>query len=177
MAWLGTLLRLAVEKGAIFMSRCFFFLILPLFLIVYNVHAESAPAKKDAFSELQNAFAPAKQEEETEKIKHLDEVSGLEWLQMSMGDRQDNLLASIYILNKNGVELRKSPNDYFNIVEEKLRSSPHLYDTDLTRILASIVYEIEPRSREALDKYKANANVKDRPSAEPAAVKNPKGTG
>lgn len=148
------------------MSRHCLLLIMPLFLIVYDARAESTtPGKTDAFTELQNSFVAGKQDEETERIKQLDEVTGLEWLQMALGERQDHILASMFILKQHGVDLRKSLNDYFNVLEEKLHSIPGLYNTDLTQILASLVYEKEPRNRQALDKYRNKPSVKSSPAA------------
>ena len=88
------------------------------------------------------------------------EVAGLEWLQMSAGDRLDNILTSMYILTQHGVALSKSPNDYVNAVGERLRLNPNLYSANVTNVLASIVYETEPGSGEALDKLRKKPEVK-----------------
>ena len=82
-------------------------------------------------------------------------VTGLEWLQMSMGERMDSLLASMVVLDKSGVKLKRAPNDYYDAVRESLKAAPDLYSSDLTNILASIVYAKEPDTRPALEKLRS----------------------
>src|SRR3990167_5425352 len=82
----------------------------------------------------------------------LKEATGLEWLQMSMGERQDCVLSSMYVLSNEGVDLSKTLEDYYDAVGGKLRLNPNLYSESVTDILASIVYEKEPLGRETLDK-------------------------
>ena len=82
------------------------------------------------------------------------EMTGLEWLQAGAGEKMDCVLTSMYILVKHDVPLKRSPNDYYNLVEEKLRANPNLYSSDVTDILALAVYEKEPGTKEALDKLR-----------------------
>jgi hypothetical protein len=81
-------------------------------------------------------------------------IKGLDWLQLSLGERMEYILASMLIMTRHGVEFGKSINDYHDAVAEKLRTHPDLYYTDVTNILASIVYEWEPGTRVALDKLR-----------------------
>ena len=74
----------------------------------------------------------------------LKEATGLEWLQMSMGQRQDCVLSSMYVLSKEGMTLGKSLGEYYDAVGNKLRLNPNLYSESITDILASIVHEKEP---------------------------------
>ncbi|MGH7198938.1 MAG: hypothetical protein ACREH5_09410 [Candidatus Omnitrophota bacterium] len=67
------------------------------------------------------------------------DVTGLEWLQMSIGERMDQLVMSLYVLEKYGYTVTKSPNDYYNALEGKLKLDPALYSRKLTNILAAIV--------------------------------------
>ena len=97
---------------------------------------------------------------ETPQVDPAKQVSGLEWLQMSAGERANYVLASMYILHGNGIALNKSPDEYYNAIEEKLTSSPGLYSANLTNILASIVYEKEPGARESLDQFRKKPEVK-----------------
>ena len=70
-------------------------------------------------------------------------ATGLEWLQMSMGERMDCILFSMFVLSKNGYPMNKTPNDYYDAVGEKLRLNPNLYSENVTSILASIVNKRE----------------------------------
>ena len=70
-------------------------------------------------------------------------ATGLEWLQMSMGERMDCILFSMYVLTKSGEQINKAPNDYYDAVGEKLRLDPNLYSETITSILASIVKKRE----------------------------------
>lgn len=70
-------------------------------------------------------------------------ATGLEWLQMSMGERMDCILFSMFVLSKNGYPMNKTPNDYYDAVGEKLRLNPNLYSENITSILASIVNKRE----------------------------------
>ena len=58
------------------------------------------------------------------------------------------------VISNQGVRLERTPNDYCNTVQEKLRAHPDLYQDSVTNILAQAVYEKEPGAREALDKVK-----------------------
>ena len=96
---------------------------------------------------------------ETLKVDPSKEVTGLTWLQMSAGERMDYLMTSMFILTGHGVKFGKSPNDYYDAVNERLRFNPDLYSANVTNILASIVYEQEPGSREALDQIKKKPEI------------------
>ncbi len=87
-------------------------------------------------------------------------VTGLEWLEMSAGERLDQILMSMYILTHNGVELSQSPDDYDRALEENLVHHPDLYSKSLTDILALIVYDKESQTRPALDKARKKPEIK-----------------
>lgn len=74
----------------------------------------------------------------TESSGHRD-VTGLEWLEMSIGERMDQVVMSLYVLEKYGYTITESPNDYYNKVENKLKLDPALYSKKLTNILATVV--------------------------------------
>jgi hypothetical protein len=67
------------------------------------------------------------------------DVTGLEWLQLSIGERMDQVMMSLYVLEKYGYTVTESPNDYYNEVERRLKLDPGLYPKKLTNILAAIV--------------------------------------
>ena len=79
------------------------------------------------------------------------DTTGLEWLQMSMGERKDSVILSMAVLEKNGIALGRSPLDYMDLIKEKLMRNHELYEQTITNVLAGIVYEKEPDSREILD--------------------------
>jgi hypothetical protein len=93
--------------------------------------------------------APAEQ-------RPLPDVTGLEWLQMSVGERNDHLLASMVTLAHNGVRLAKNAEDYYGDIHKAVRLDPSLNDVPLTTILAQRAYEREPSARPALDALRAH---------------------
>ncbi|OIO39381.1 MAG: hypothetical protein AUJ71_00815 [Candidatus Omnitrophica bacterium CG1_02_49_16] len=137
------------------MKKYLLFLVLTVLWISTNVQAESAHGDNDIFAEMKKSYgSPKEQQEEIEKIKHVEDISALEWLQMSIGEKQDHIFASMYNLDQHGVPLHKPASYYYNLVQEKLTANPNLYDVNLTDILSSIVYEKEAGAREILDKMK-----------------------
>lgn len=80
--------------------------------------------------------------------------TGIEWLEHSMGERINDIIASMTLLNQSGVPLAQTPEDYYDAIDKKLRRNPSLYELDLTELLADYVYEKEPVAREALDRTK-----------------------
>ena len=46
--------------------------------------------------------------------------------------------------DKSGAELDRTPNEYYDAVEEKLKRRPDLYSTKITSILELIVNEKKP---------------------------------
>ncbi len=137
------------------MKRCLLFLVLSMLVVSADVQAESKPGNTDVFSEVKTSYgSPKEQQQEIDKIQHMEDVPGLEWLQMSVGDKQDQILASLYALNQSGVTIRKPANYYYDLVQEKLNANPNLYNTNLTDILISVVYEKEAGTRKALDKIR-----------------------
>ena len=86
-----------------------------------------------------------------EDIAHYQEITGLEWMQMSGGDRMDNVMAAMFLLSKNGVPINKAPDFYYDVLYQKIQRDPAQYALKITNILANCVYEKEPGSRNALD--------------------------
>ncbi len=81
-------------------------------------------------------------------------ITGIAWLEESIIKRLERVRVSMVILHANGVPVSQSSNDYYNAIEKKIRQEPDKVDSDLTSILASIIYKEEPASREALDKFR-----------------------
>ncbi len=79
------------------------------------------------------------------------EIRAVEWLELSLVKRMEHILASMVLLSQNGVPLGKTPDEYYDAVAEKLRFTPDLFSVNVTQILAGIVYETEPGTREVLD--------------------------
>ena len=81
-------------------------------------------------------------------------VTGLEWMELSAGERVEYLLAAMYLLNKNGVEFSGTEDRYYDAIYKKLQSDPGLYTSQLEDILANTIYEKEPKTRSALDQFR-----------------------
>ena len=86
--------------------------------------------------------------------------TGYSWLKMTDTERLDYVMTSLYILSDKGVECKGSPNAYLDAIGEKLDKNPELYDANVTNILASVIYETEPGTREALDELKKHSQIK-----------------
>jgi len=144
------------------MKTCLLVLVFLMLFVPYNAQAESVSGNTDQFSTLNKSHGMSKKEEQQEidRVHHLQDIPGLEWLQMAMDEKQDQILASMYVLNQYGVTLHKSPNYYYNLIEEKLSANPNLYNTNLTDILSTIVYEKEPETREALNRILKKPDIK-----------------
>ena len=87
------------------------------------------------------------------------QVTGMDWLQMSVRERMDYIQVSMLVLNKHGVSFGQSRHDYYNAAEQKLLHNHDLYDAKATHILSSIIYETEPENREALDGIRKKPQV------------------
>ncbi len=127
-------------------------LIATLILFAHPVCALTESEKSQAVSETQKVLASAKPRADIRPTTYRD-ITGLEWLQISMGARRDAILVSMAVLDQHGVLLSRSLLDYYDAIEQKLRSNPDLYDVNLTDILASFVYETEPESRGVLNQF------------------------
>ena len=103
---------------------------------------------------LLSSLAYAQKESPVDQKRVYNETTGLEWLEMSAGDRVENLIAAMLLLDKNGVKLSYAPDHYYDTLYQKLQRDPALYSSSVTNILADDVYEKEPLSRESLDKLK-----------------------
>lgn len=92
--------------------------------------------------------------EDSNAVKPGKPVTGYSWLKMTDAERLDYVMTSLYILTNQGVEYKGSPKAYMDAIGEKLDKSTDLYDANVTNILASVIYETEPGTREALDKIR-----------------------
>ncbi len=84
--------------------------------------------------------------------------TGLEWLEKSIGERFDDVLACMALLNQNNVPMNQTPDDYYNDLEKKLKRNPGLNDVEITVILADSLYEKEPSSRPAVDRLRSETS-------------------
>jgi|GEM_PF-1807773 len=87
----------------------------------------------------------------------LVEITGIEWMQESLGRRMDALLLSMAALQKSGVPLKRTPDQYYKEMHVLLRSHPEEYNSLLTDILARHIYGREPAARKALDALRGPA--------------------
>ena len=76
-------------------------------------------------------------------------VTGQDWLLMSQAEKMDYISSAMAVLQKHGVSLAKSPDQYVAAVDQ-LSDSPKMLSVNATNILASYVYETEPASRRIL---------------------------
>jgi len=93
----------------------------------------------------------------TERARTVREATGIEWLEMSGYQRQDEILKSMAVLVQSGVEPMRQPHEYYSQIHAKLRRDPNLYGVPLSQILAACVYEDEPAARAALDALRKKA--------------------
>ena len=131
-------------------------IIFAAFLLVAPPAAAETTQKTDRVSDMQKSFYPREQAKDIERVKQLQDVTGQEWLELSLGERMDHMLATIYLLQSFGVEPRKSLNDYCNSTEHALVLNSGWYQNQLTDIVAHLIYESEPGSRAALEKFTAS---------------------
>ena len=122
-------------------------------LVTASASAETATGKTDVVSDMQKTFNPREQAKDIERIKQLQDVTGQEWLELSLGERMDHMLAALYVLKAHGVEPRKSLNDYCNAVERALVLNSGWIENQLTDILAQVIHDKEPGARTALDSF------------------------
>lgn len=93
-------------------------------------------------------------------IQKTQRLTGKDWLLMSDPEKVVHALTAIETLQVKGVPFGKSPNDYIKAINNRLVDTPGLASADVTSILASIIYETEPASRETLDQIKKKPEVK-----------------
>ena len=142
------------DKKIAFAGKQLVLFLIALFLSIPRyVRAETAPTKTDLISDMQKSFNPREEDKNIQRIKQLQDVTGQEWLELSLKDRMDHMMAALYVLNAQGVAPRKTLNDYCNAVERTLVLHSDLYETQLTDILVSVIYKKEPASRPVLDKF------------------------
>jgi hypothetical protein len=85
----------------------------------------------------------------------LRDVSGLEWLEMSVGERTDQIVASMLKLAQEGIPLANPPDEYYRAVHFAVRRDPSYNRVPVTTILALEAYENEPEARPAIDALRA----------------------
>lgn len=90
-----------------------------------------------------------------EKPGPFRDVSGIEWLQMSVGARTDHVVAAMLKLAEEGVPLAYAPDEYYRAVHEKVRRNPSLYGASVSSIVAMHAYDREPEARPAIDSLRA----------------------
>lgn len=73
---------------------------------------------------------------------------------MNAQEKVTYILTSMEVLSKHSIPLSKSPNEYMALIDQELAHNSVAYDADATNILASVVYETEPASREAIDRIR-----------------------
>ena len=86
--------------------------------------------------------------------------AGIEWLYGSMGERFDAVIASMAVLTRSGVNLDRTPADYYTALEKNLKRDPSLNEVPLTDLLADIVYQTEPASKSTLDNLRKASKTK-----------------
>lgn len=79
------------------------------------------------------------------------DVKGIDWLQMSIGDRREQVFLSMAVLGKNQVPMQGDLYSYYNALLGRIEHDPGQYQRRLTWILADYVYENEPASRPIID--------------------------
>ncbi len=67
--------------------------------------------------------------------------TGLEWLERSMGERLNDVVASMTLLHQSEVPMAQTPEDYYDAIDKRLRRDPSLYEEELTELLAEHLYE------------------------------------
>jgi hypothetical protein len=90
--------------------------------------------------------APAKQQ-----ILPVRDATGMEWLEMSVGERTDQIMAAMFRLSQERVPLAYPPDEYYSAVHAAVRRDPSLNDVPVTTIVALHVYDHEPAARPAID--------------------------
>ena len=80
--------------------------------------------------------------------------TGLEWLEKSMGERLNDVIASMTLLHQSEVPMARTPEDYYDAIDKLLRRNPALYEKDFTELLADYLYKNEPAAKAVLDRMK-----------------------
>jgi hypothetical protein len=82
-------------------------------------------------------------EKKVEDPQPLRELTGIEWMELSIGQRHDHLAWSMFVLGKKGIVFAKTPNEYYHAVYKRLRADMSNYEVGITTILAEYVGETE----------------------------------
>jgi hypothetical protein len=143
------------------MKKRFALWLLPAALAAGELRAETTtPGKTDLVSDMQKTYTSDNQDKEAQRIRQLQDVTGQEWLELSLAHRADHTLAAMYALQSHGVPMRRSLNDYGNALERMLVKRPDLYESQITDILAMVIREKEPDAVPALDQYQVKKEKK-----------------
>lgn len=100
--------------------------------------------------------APAK---DAKEVMDVSRLSGYDWLELSIGDRNDAIVSALIDLTKNGVKPQRSPNDYYDEAEKRLIQDPNFGNETLESVLTAIIYDGEPANRTVLDKLKNQSSL------------------
>jgi hypothetical protein len=84
--------------------------------------------------------------------KESERVVGQDWLLMSAEEKGIYIFSAMEVLRKNGVPLAKTPDQYTALIDSELIDNPNSLKIDVTNVLATVVYENESGSEEALSK-------------------------
>lgn len=121
-------------------NGCVLLLVSAAILAAHDGRAITETERARAIQETERGLRSAQTDAAKPMEQHgARDVTGLEWLQLSIGERMDQVVMSLYVLEKYGYTVTRSPNDYYNAVEIKLKVDPGLYSKKLTNILASVL--------------------------------------
>lgn len=84
----------------------------------------------------------------------LEDLKGLDWTQMSLGQKQDFVYRGIGALERQGVSLLKSPSYYIEALDKVLTIDPDLKKEYLDNLFVFCVHESEPHTRKALNEIR-----------------------
>ncbi|HXV18560.1 MAG TPA: hypothetical protein VD883_00605 [Candidatus Omnitrophota bacterium] len=91
------------------------------------------------------------------RAEGLDDLKGQDWIQMSLGQKQDFVYRGIGALERQGVSLLKSPSYYIEALDKVLKIDEGLREEYLDNLFVFCVHESEPHTRQALEKIR-NSN-------------------
>lgn len=123
-------------------SKLILLVIVTVFVMMKHAHAAQAPESSPIFAQrVDKSQTPKERAQTIEKIKNLREITGLEWFQMSVGDKEDHIFAAMYRLERAGTTFARTADEYAYLIQKKLYADPGLYEVNLTDILSAIVQE------------------------------------
>ena len=87
-------------------------------------------------------------------------MTGKDWLLMSYEEKVLSSATVMDVLKKKGVPMEKNFEQYIALMDEAIMDKFEYRERDVTKILASIIYETEPGSRDALKQTLLKPEVK-----------------